>query len=106
MALLSPQQFAFGFVASTRPIIHQRNIFPYHDHVRQTHDLRLGRIIKMNDKSPDSRKEEETKEVDTSFIVRGGQGDEFSDEFWKDIEEGKPSEWSVLKEVRVCWRNF
>lgn len=34
-------------------------------------------------------------------ILRGSEQDEFSDEFWQELEEGQPSEWSIMKEV--CW---
>eukprot|EP00977_Amphora_coffeiformis_P012820 scaffold3240_cov187-Amphora_coffeaeformis.AAC.15 len=32
-------------------------------------------------------------------IVRGTEQDDFPEEFWQDIEAGKPSEWAVMKEL-------
>ena len=32
-------------------------------------------------------------------IVRGTEQDDLPEEFWQEIEAGKPSEWAVMKEV-------
>jgi hypothetical protein len=45
-----------------------------------------------------SSDEEEDKEV---FVVRGSANDPFSDEDWTEIEQGAPSELSVMKQVRI-----
>ena len=37
--------------------------------------------------------------VDKQVILRGTEQDEFSPEFWDELEAGQPSEWSVMKEV-------
>ena len=39
------------------------------------------------------------EEEGLQVIRRGTEDDEFSEEFWEEIEAGQPSEWSVLKEV-------
>ena len=53
-------------------------------------------------------KQERISDYDEKFgkqvIRRGTEEDEFSDEFWEEIEAGQPSEWSVMK--KVCAFSF
>ena len=50
---------------------------------------------------PNGDSETDTESIidDGKVIVRGSEQDEFPEEFWQEIEAGKPSEWSVMKEV-------
>ena len=52
-------------------------------------------------------KQEESGDNDDDTVVeqvilRGSEQDEVSEEFWQELEEGQPSEWSVMKEVGWC----
>lgn len=49
------------------------------------------------DSSTVTQEEQEKNE----FIVRGEKGDEFSEEFWQELEQGQPSEWNVMKQVSI-----
>lgn len=49
------------------------------------------------DSSTVTKEEQEKNE----FIVRGEKGDEFSEEFWQELEQGQPSEWNVMKQVSI-----
>ena len=42
---------------------------------------------------------EDENVVDKQVIRRGTEQDEFSQEFWDELEAGQPSEWNVMKEV-------
>ena len=36
---------------------------------------------------------------DVPIIFRGEDGDDMPDELWDDIEKGKPSEWTIMKDL-------
>jgi len=50
---------------------------------------------KLDDMLPDADDDDSTV-----VILTGSEGAEFPEEMMKDIEEGKPSEWMVMQQVR------
>ena len=55
--------------------------------------------LHMSQRSDDDNDIDAGMNDDGRVIVRGSEQDEFPEEFWQEIVAGKPSEWSVMKEV-------
>ena len=81
------------------PTALHRNVFPPPWKL-PSHTVCLARIdspIPSNNDDTDDG--DSIEEEGLQVIRRGTEDDEFSEEFWEEIEAGQPSEWSVLKEV-------